>query len=239
MKSSKLIATLGLMAALATGATVFAQADTGTKQQDTKQQDKSHDKDAKKDAKKEAKREKKDEKAAKSDSATAKVGQPAPAFHLKDSTGKDVSLSQYAGKVVVLEWMNPDCPVCKGKMADGSVAKMISAAHAINKDVVFLFINSTHYMADKPATSGDYLASNKITAPALIDGDGAVGKMYGAKTTPHCFVIDSKGVLVYEGAIDDKKDTNYVVNAVKALSEGKAVTPANTSAYGCSVKYKG
>lgn len=231
MKSSKLIATLGLVAALATGATVFAQADTGTKQQD-----KPTEKD-----KKETKREKKDEKrekAGKSESTAAKVGQPAPAFTLKDSSGKDVSLSQYAGKIVVLEWINPDCPVCKGKMADGSVAKMISSAHAINKDVVFLFINSTHSMANKPALSGEYLATNKVTAPALIDGEGTVGKLYGAKTTPHCYVIDSKGTLVYEGAIDDKKETNYVVNAVKALSEGKAVTPANTTAYGCSVKYK-
>jgi hypothetical protein len=79
------------------------------------------------------------------------------------------------GKVVVMEWMNPGCPVCKGKMEDGSVAKMMSDSKAINSDVVFLFVNSTASTASKPAESGEYLTKNKISGPALIDGDGAVG----------------------------------------------------------------
>ena len=168
------------------------------------------------------------------------VGKPAPAFTLKDSAGKDVSLSDFKGKVVVLEWMNPGCPVCRGKMEDGSVAKMMADSKAITPDVAFLFINSTAATANKPAESGEYLAKNKITAPALIDGDGMVGHMYGAKTTPHCYVIDSKGVLAYAGAIDDdagKNSKNYVVNAIQALKDGKDVSPATTKPYGCGVKY--
>ena len=87
------------------------------------------------------------------------------------------------------------------------------------------------------AMGADYLAKNKIEAPALIDGDGKVGHAYGAKTTPHCFVIGKDGKLAYDGAIDDKGSKNYVVDAVKALKEGKTVEPATTKPYGCSVKY--
>ena len=183
--------------------------------------------------------DKEDKKAAKADThAHAKVGETAPAFTLKDTSGKDVSLSDFKGKVVVLEWMNPGCPVCKGKVEDGSVAKMMTESKAINPDVVFLFINSTAATADKPQESADYLKSNKIEAPALIDGDGKVGHAYGARTTPHCFVIGADGKLAYDGAIDDQGSTNYVVGAVKALKEGKAPSPATTKPYGCSVKYR-
>ena len=208
MNPLKLIATCGLVAAVSASAAYAAP------MQDTK-----------------------DAPAKKADT-TAKIGAPAPAFTLKDTAGKDVSLADFKGKVVVLEWMNPDCPVCREKMEDGSVAKMMADSKAIDPNVVFLFINSTHYMADKPASSGDYLTKNKVQAAALIDGDGAVGKAYGAKTTPHCYVIAADGTLAYDGAIDDKGSTNYVVSAVKALKEGTAVSPATTKAYGCSVKYK-
>ena len=170
--------------------------------------------------------------------AQAKVGETAPAFTLKDTSGKAVSLSDFKGKVVVLEWMNPGCPVCREKCEGGAVAKMMSDSKAANPDVVFLFINSTAATADKPQESAEYLKKNKIDATALIDGDGTVGHAYGAKTTPHCFVIGADGKLAYDGAIDDKGSTNYVVNAVKALKEGKAVSPATTSPYGCGVKYK-
>lgn len=209
MNPLKLIATCGLVAAVTAGVAYASPA-----------------------------QDKKDAAPAKKAEMTAKVGAPAPAFTLKDTAGKDVSLADFAGKIVVLEWMNPDCPVCREKMEDGSVSKMMADSKAIDPNVVFLFINSTHYMADKPGTSGDYLAKNKVTATALVDGDGAVGKAYGAKTTPHCYVIAADGTLAYDGAIDDKGSTNYVVSAVKALKEGKAVSPATTKAYGCSVKYK-
>lgn len=209
MNPLKLIATCGLAAALTAGI-AFAGADS----------------------------DKSGKKAETHAHAHAKVGEAAPAFTLKDTAGKDVSLSDYAGKVVVLEWMNPGCPICKGKVEDGSVAKMITESKAINPDVVFLFINSTAATADKPQESAEYLKSNKIEAPALIDGDGKVGHAYGARTTPHCFVIGADGKLAYDGAIDDKGSTNYVVEAVKALKEGKAPSPATTKPYGCSVKYR-
>ena len=213
MNPLKLIATCGLVAAVTAGVAYASPAQDNDK------------------------KEKKDKSAQKSD-ASAKIGAPAPAFTLKDTAGKDVSLADFAGKIVVLEWINPDCPVCREKMEDGSVSKMMADSKAVDPNVVFLFINSTHYMADKPASSGDYLAKNKVTATALVDGDGAVGKAYGAKTTPHCYVVAADGTLAYDGAIDDKGSTNYVVSAVKALKEGKAVSPATTKAYGCSVKYK-
>lgn len=212
MNPLKMIATLGVAAAVVTGVAYASPSQYAS--QDTKKESK---------------------KAEKADAA--KVGSPAPAFTLKDSAGKDVSLSDFKGKVVVMEWMNPGCPVCKGKMEDGSVAKMMSDSKAINSDVVFLFVNSTASTASKPMESGEYLTKNKISGPALIDGDGAVGHAYGAKTTPHCFVIDASGVLAYAGAIDDQGDKNYVVSAVQALKDGKPVSPATTKAYGCGVKY--
>ncbi len=216
----KTIASLGIAATLAFGAFAVAQDSTPA-------------------APKTAEKGEKGEKKAESKKGNgAKVGSPAPAFTLKDASGKDVSLSDFKGKVVVLEWINPGCPVCKGKMDDGSVAKMMADAKAVNPDVAFLFINSTAAMADEPEDSAEYLKDHKIEAPALIDGDGAVGRMYGAKTTPHCYVIDASGALAYEGAIDDQKDTNYVVKTVKSLKAGEAVSPANTKPYGCSVKYK-
>ena len=215
MNTMKLFATCGIAAALTVGIAYAAPMQ-----------------DSKKESKKEAAKEMAKE--------MAMVGKSAPAFTLKDSAGKDVSLSDFKGKVVVLEWMNPGCPVCRGKMEDGSVAKMMADSKAITPDVAFLFINSTAATAGKPAESGEYLAQNKIMAPALIDGDGTVGHAYAAMTTPHCYVIDSKGVLVYAGAIDDQADKNpknYVVNAIQALKDGKDVSPATTKPYGCGVKY--
>ena len=224
MNRFTMIASLGLAAALAVG-TAFAQDGAPAKGGDAAQQDGS--------------KKEKGEKKAKGDShAHAKVGSPAPAFTLKDSGGKDVSLSDFSGKTVVLQWINPDCPVCKGKMEDGSVAKMVADAKAADPDVVFLLVNSTHYMADKPASNAEYMKANKVSATALVDGDGSVGHMYGARTTPHCYVIDPKGTLAYDGAIDDKGSKNYVVDAVAAIKQGKPVSPATTKPYGCSVKYK-
>lgn len=212
----KTIASLGLVATFALGAFAVAQDTKPAAPAATEKGEKKSDKKA----------------------AGAQVGSPAPAFTLKDAAGKDVSLSDFKGKVVVLEWMNPGCPVCKGKMEDGSVAKMMADSKAVNPDVVFLFVNSTAAMADEPEDSAEYLKDNKISAPALIDGDGTVGRSYGAKTTPHCYVIDATGTLVYDGAIDDQKGTNYVVKAVTSLKAGEAVSPATTKPYGCSVKYK-
>ncbi len=174
---------------------------------------------------------------AKADEVVAKVGAAAPDFTLKGADDKEYKLSDYKGKVVVLEWMNPGCPVCREVCESGKVGTMMKDVKAITPDAVFLFINSTAATAGDPKASADYLAKNKIDAPALIDGNGKVGHAYGAERTPHLFVIAADGTLAYTGAIDDKGDKNYVVNAVKQLKAGETVAPAVTKSYGCGVKY--
>jgi peroxiredoxin len=176
--------------------------------------------------------------------AKAKVGEKAPEFTLKDAAGKDIKLADYQGKLVVLQWINPKCPVCVGKMKDGSVKKMRDELKQLDKDVVHLMINSTSIEGGGAEATAAYLKEYKVEAPGLIDMDGTVGHLYGAKTTPHMFVIDAQGILRYDGAIDDnaKGDrevvTNYVVNAVKQIKAGETVEPDKTRSYGCSVKYK-
>jgi peroxiredoxin len=173
----------------------------------------------------------------------AKVGKKAPEFTLKDAKGKEYKLSDYKGKMVVLQWINPDCPVCRRCAETGLVTRMHEDVKKLDKNTVFLTINSTHYM--KPDVNAPYLKKNKINAPALIDQDGKVGQMYGARTTPHLYVIDDKGVLRYSGAIDDdrrgskgKDAMNYVLNTVRQIKSGETVAPDQTKPYGCSVKYK-
>ena len=175
----------------------------------------------------------------------AKVGEKAPAFTLTDADGKSHNLNDWSGKTVVLQWINPDCPVCRRVMENGSVAKAYADSVQANPNVVWITVNSTHYM--EPSKTKAYLTENKMpTLPALVDRDGTVGRMYGARTTPHIFVISDEGVLVYEGAFDDNASgtategiTNYAVNAVKQLKAGETVAPANVRPYGCSVKYAG
>lgn len=181
-----------------------------------------------------------------SDSTKAEIGKPAPEFTLKDAKGKAHKLSDYKDKIVVLQWINPDCPVCRRVTKDGVLKETIKKLKDLDKDYVHLAINSTHYM--KPGDGAEYFKSHKIDAPVLIDSDGTVGHLYDAKTTPHLFVIDRKGVLRYSGALDDdprgrndrdgKETTNYVVNAVSQLVAEEEVSPSKTKSYGCSVKYR-
>jgi peroxiredoxin len=173
---------------------------------------------------------------------TAVIGEPAPAFTLDDSTGRSHSLADYSGKIVVLQWINPDCPVCRRVASTGLVTAMRKRLYAITPGVVHLAINSTHYM--EPSVGEAYFKKHKIDAPVLIDRDGKVGHLYDAKRTPHVYVIDAKGILRYQGAIDDdqrgdKGDqaTNYVVQAVQQIVAGETVAPDVTRSYGCSVKY--
>jgi peroxiredoxin len=172
----------------------------------------------------------------------AEVGKMAPNFTLKTTDGKEWSLSDAKGKVVVLEWVNPECPVCVRVCETGVVAETIKGVKELFPDAVFVAVNSSAARPSSLSSTGSYLASHKLEIPALLDGEGAVGKMYGAKTTPHCYVIDANGVLVYQGAIDDGANgnakMNYVVNAAKALKAGEAVSPSSTRPYGCGVKYK-
>lgn len=171
----------------------------------------------------------------------AKIGAAAPAFTLKTTDGKDWSLADAKGKVVVLEWVNPECPVCHGVMKDGTVAASIKGCKEQFADVVYVAINSSASKKSSLDATGSYLKENGIDIPGLIDSDGKVGKMFGARTTPHCFVIDAKGVLVYRGAINNSQSgdgkTNYVVQAVTQLKKGETVSPSDTKPFGCGVKY--
>jgi len=174
----------------------------------------------------------------------AAVGKPAPAFELKDQSGKTVKLADFAGKTVVLEWFNPDCPFVVGTYEKGPAKATVDELK--KEGAVFLAINSTGNAPLEEVTkkSTAFLEKNKIAHPVLFDHDGATGKAYGAKTTPHVFVIDGKGVLRYEGAFSadssfaDKNAKNFVLDAVKAIKAGGEVKPDHEKPWGCSVKYK-
>jgi peroxiredoxin len=174
--------------------------------------------------------------------AGAKVGEQAPAFELKDSDGKTVKLEDYKGKIVVLEWFNPECPVVKMHYKAGTMNS--TYAKFKDKGVVWLAVNSGAQGKEGAGSeaSGQAKKTWKMTHPVLIDESGKVGKSYGAKTTPHMFVIDGKGTLVYAGAIDDggpagAGKVNYVEKAIEQTLKGETVTTTTTKPYGCSVKY--
>jgi|SRR5579872_3406872 len=179
----------------------------------------------------------------------AKVGEPAPDFTAVDSNGHTVKLSDYKGKFVVLEWHNNGCPYTKKHYTSGNMQKLQAAWTA--KGVVWFTIISSAPGAQGYVTAGeenDYMKQvNAKPTAALLDPDGDLGHLYGAKTTPHMFIIDPKGTLIYNGAIDstsssDPADigssTNYVNAALTEALAGKAVSNPATNPYGCSVKYK-
>lgn len=164
---------------------------------------------------------------------SGQVGSSASDFTLKDSYGKEFRLADYKDRVVVLEWVNQDCPVSKGK----HTKKVMQDTYAKYVDkVVWLGIDTT---AGRQAEGNRvYAAKMGIAYPVLLDADGKVGRSYGARTTPHMFVI-AKGKLVYAGAIDDGKDggQNYIAAALDEVLAGKPVSKAKTEPYGCKVKY--
>lgn len=174
----------------------------------------------------------------------AKVGDTAPDFNLKDLDGKDVKLADFKGKIVVLEWFNPGCPFVVKHHSTLDTMKKTAAAYK-DKDVVWLAINSGAEGKQGAAKDDNIKAKKdwKIEYPILLDPTGATGKAYGAKTTPHMYVIDKEGKLVYAGAIDNDRgpkkagDKNYVKNALDEVIAGKKVTDATNEPYGCSVKY--
>jgi peroxiredoxin len=174
--------------------------------------------------------------------AEATVGAAAPDFTLPDLQGKAHHLSDYKGKVVVLEWMNPNCPFSRRHAEEGTMTRL-AAAHS---DVVWLGVNSTskgHGDYVSPQQYAAYDREHKIDYPVLYDTEGKIGHAYGARTTPHMFVIDETGTVIYRGAIDDdpygraKTRKNYVEAALADHAAGKPVQTASTNAYGCSVKY--
>jgi peroxiredoxin len=176
----------------------------------------------------------------------AKVGEAAPAFVLKDLDGKEVKLADHKDKIVVLEWFNPECPfVVRNHKEGGSLHTL--AADLSKEGVVWLAINS-----GAPGQQGTGAEKNKkavtdwkLAHPVLIDEKGEVGQLYGARTTPHMYVIDAKGVLVYAGAIDNDPNgkidpatrIDYVTSAVKALKADKPIGTSTSKPYGCNVKY--
>jgi peroxiredoxin len=181
--------------------------------------------------------------------AAAAVGQPAPNFTLKDASGKTVRLSDYKGKHVVLEWTNPGCPFVRKHYDSGNMQS--TQKESTGKGVVWLAINSTE------KASSDYLEPGKLAAwmsqqksaptAVLMDEDGIAGQAYGARTTPHMYIVDPAGKLIYAGGIDSipsgnvddiKKATNYVRQALGETLAGKQVSAAATRPYGCTIKYK-
>ena len=169
----------------------------------------------------------------------ASVGDSAPDFTLADLEGAQVTLSKIEG-VRVLEWVNPDCPFVQRHYTAGTMKTLASDYGA--KGVTWLTINSTNYMTAE--ANQKFAQAHGLTQTILLDQSGAVGHLYGAATTPHMFVIDAGGKIVYAGAIDsDPRGTagsgaiNYVAAALDELLAGKPVTTPETTPYGCSVKY--
>ena len=178
----------------------------------------------------------------------AKVGEPAPAFAVKDTKSREYKLSDYNGKYVVLEWQNKDCPFVQKHYNSNNMQKL--QREWTGKGIVWLTV-----LSSAPGKQGyltvvqaDAWVAEKKAAPTafLLDPTGTMGRAYGAKTTPHLFVIDPKGNLIYNGAIDDKPTTelsdvpgarNHVSAALSEAAAGKPVSVPAAAPYGCSVKY--
>ena len=179
--------------------------------------------------------------------AAAQVGKPAPDFTATDINGKTHKLSDYKDKIVVLEAYNLDCPFCANHFKSGAMQEL--QQWAASKGVVWLLVNSAGKRSGSyrdAATAKKEWDELKIKAAAWIDDhDGKVGKLYGMKTTPHMIVIDPKGSVAYQGAIDDRpepegdprKARNYVREAITKLTAGEKIVVAETRSYGCGVKY--
>ena len=182
------------------------------------------------------------------DLAARVVGQPAPDFTLPDANGKQVSLAGFRGRTVVLEWNNPECPFTRKHYDSGNMQRAQAAA---TKDgVVWLSINSSaagnQGHMDAAEARETVAESGARPSHYLLDPGGSVGRLYGARTTPHMYVIDPKGNLAYAGAIDDKPTAdvadvegarNHVLAALSELKAGRAVSVSTSRPYGCNVKY--
>jgi len=181
--------------------------------------------------------------------AAPSVGQAAPDFTLTDTSGKSVRLSDFKGRHVVLEWVNPGCPYVRKHYSSANMQG--TQKETTGKGVVWLAINSTE------TAHGDYLAPDKLAAwmtqqqaaptRTLMDAEGTVGQVYGARTTPHMYIINPQGQLIYAGGIDSipssraediKAAVNYVRQGVSQALAGQALSNPTTRPYGCSIKYK-
>jgi len=181
-------------------------------------------------------------------SAALKVGESAPGFTLIDSNEKQRSLSEFQGKYIVLEWFNPECPFVRKHYDSGNMQNLQGKFTA--QDVVWLSIDSSAqgnqgYLL--PEEAQRFIEDRNVHSTAvLLDPEGDVGKLYGAKTTPHMFIINPKGKLIYQGAIDDissadtadvAKAKNYIDETLSLALAGQSVSAFSTKSYGCSVKY--
>ncbi len=180
------------------------------------------------------------------DKVVAEIGKPAPSFSLEDQWGTTHTLDEYEGKIVVLEWFSDTCPYCKRTWKSGLIPKVIDQLGKMDVDVVYLAVNST---ANKPQeeiveSSTKFFEGLEVGTPMLIDYDGEVGHAYGAKTTPHVFVIDTEGVLAYHGALSNdprgKEGADaetHIIRAVTQLQNEEEVKPNYVKPWGCGVKY--
>ena len=181
-------------------------------------------------------------------SAEIAVGDPAPDFSLIDSNETQRSLSEFQGKYVVLEWFNPQCPFVRNHYDSENMQNL--QKKYTSQDVTWLSINSSAEGKQgnlSPEGARQFIAAKNVSSTAvLLDPDGNAGNLYGAKTTPHMFIIDPDGKLIYQGAIDDMPSTdpedivlakNYVDDTLSSVLAGQPVAPFSTKSYGCSVKY--
>lgn len=166
-------------------------------------------------------------------------GAQAPAFTLPDTAGKNVTLAHYTGKLVVIEWTNPGCPFVQ-RHAQAKTMETLADKYR-DKGVVWLAIDSSK--ENTAATDADWVKSQNLSYPILGDFDGKIGHAYGARNTPHMFIVDGHGAIVYAGGIDNdpqgnKSDrVNYVDQALTELTAGKPVSVPQTRPYGCGVHY--
>jgi hypothetical protein len=175
------------------------------------------------------------------------VGEPAPEFALTDADGDTRTLSEFAGRFVVLEWFNHDCPFVRKHYASGNMQRLQRSA--TTQGVAWLSVNSSAPGKQGHLTPEEArrLTREKDAAPTavLLDPDGTVGRRYGAKTTPHLFIVNPEGVIIYQGAMDDRPSidpddiveaTNYVEAALNDALAGSSVLVSLTKSYGCTVK---
>ena len=180
--------------------------------------------------------------------AAPEIGSKAPDFSVTDTNGKTETLSQYKGKYIVLEWTNPDCPFVHKHYDSGNMQKL--QKEFTGKGVIWLSINSSADGRQGNYTPDEWnkIVKDRNAAPTavLLDKGGVVGKEYEAKTTPHMFIINPDGNLIYEGGIDNIKSpnpadipkaTNYVQTALDEAMAGKPVTTSVSQPYGCGIKY--
>jgi peroxiredoxin len=169
------------------------------------------------------------------------VGKPAPAFSLTDQDGKTVNLSDFAGKIIVLEWVNPACPIVQRHYKAGTMIDLYTQYK--DKGIVWLSINSTS--TDTNDADKKWATDQKVPWPVLSDASGATGHAYGATNTPGMFVVGADGTVKYKGAIDNDPQgahaatdrVNYVKQALDEILAGKPVSAPETKQYGCTVKY--